>query len=86
MTDELRRFLATRKRDYEVTFSTPEGKRVLRDLARFCRANHTPYHPEHDKMLVTLGRQEVWDRINRQINLRLDQIEDMLIDERKPNV
>jgi hypothetical protein len=37
--------LITLRNDYNITFSTPEGKRVLKDLMRFCGYRASSYVP-----------------------------------------
>lgn len=54
---------------YKAVFLGPNGQLVLRDLARFCRANDTVYHPEQRKTDVLIGRHEVWLRLQRFLNL-----------------
>jgi hypothetical protein len=63
-------FLRGRKTDYIHTFSTPQGKRVLADLAVFCRAAETCGVPgDHDKTFTLIGRNEVWQRIQNHLGL-----------------
>ncbi len=59
-----------RRRAYRAAFDNPEGRKVLADLRRFCRASvptadvnnvHTTYLLE--------GRREVWCRITAHLNL-----------------
>lgn len=71
---DIRDILRTRKRDYEVTFSTPEGKRVLRDLANFCCAERTAYDPNPQTTAFALGRQDVYLRIKRYLHLDFEDI------------
>ena len=71
-------FLAIRKRDYVLTFrKTLSGQAVLRDLARFCRARQTCYHPEEFMRGVLTGRREVWLRINDHLNLSEAQLAEL---------
>lgn len=37
--------LITLRNDYNITFSTPEGKRVLKDLMKFCGYKASSYVP-----------------------------------------
>jgi len=62
--------LRPRRAAYAKTFNTPEGRKVLADLKRFCRASvptadvnniHTTYLLE--------GRREVWLRIASMLQL-----------------
>lgn len=67
-------FLRLRKRAYQFTFQNPEKNDVLKDLAKFCHANETPYHPDARKTDVLIGRQEVWLRIVRHLKLNPEQL------------
>lgn len=62
--------LRPRRAAYAKTFNTPEGRKVLADLKRFCRASvptadvnniHTTYLLE--------GRREVWLRVASMLQL-----------------
>lgn len=66
--------LRQRKRNYELAFMTPAGQDVLIDLARFCRANETCFHPDARVHAATEGRREVWLRIQQHINLNSQQL------------
>lgn len=59
-----------RRYSYRLTFEGIHGKRVLRDLAKFCRAHETTFHEDPRIHAVMEGRREVWLRI--QGNLHLD--------------
>jgi hypothetical protein len=68
-------FLRGRKTDYQVTFSTPAGKRALADLAVFCRAAETCGVPgDRDKTFTLIGRNEVWLRIQQHLGLTGEQL------------
>lgn len=67
--DEARRFLAERRTDYIRTFDTPHGAKVLADLAKFCRAQESTFHPDARVHAVAEGRREVWLRIQQHLNL-----------------
>ncbi|MEP4379752.1 MAG: hypothetical protein ABJ215_01125 [Alphaproteobacteria bacterium] len=49
------------KHDYRVVFSTPEGKRVLRDLNRFCM--YAAPTADANEAVFTMGMQRVFRRI-----------------------
>lgn len=53
---------------------SPYVQAVLKDLARFCRANETTYHPDPRVHAVLEGRREVWLRIQEYLNLSPDQL------------
>jgi hypothetical protein len=62
--DEARKFFENKQTDFRVAFNSDAGKRVLADLAPFCRAHETCFIPgAQDKSLVLEGRREVWLRI-----------------------
>ena len=68
-------FLRVRKRDYTLTFrKNLSGQAVLRDLAPFCRANTTCYHPEEFMRGVLTGRREVWLRIQHHLNMTEEEL------------
>lgn len=62
-------FLSSRKQAYLQTFSGPPGKDVLADLARFCRAQETTFHPDARVQAQLEGRREVFLRIQHHLNL-----------------
>lgn len=67
-------FLRGRKRDYQLTFGSPIGQRVLTDLAVFCRATETCFDPDPRLHAVAEGRREVFLRIARHLNLSSEQL------------
>lgn len=67
-------FLRLRKRAYQLAFPDPKNNEVLKDLAHFCRANKTPFHPDQRKTDILIGRQEVWLRICDHLNLQPDEM------------
>lgn len=67
-------FLSGRKSDYQLTFSSPCGRRVFFDLGKFCRAQSTPYHPDEKMTYILIGRQEVIRRIEEHMNLSPEQL------------
>lgn len=67
-------FLRMRRRDYNHAYRTPAGERVLRDLAKFCRANETTFHPDARVSAGLEGRREVWLRIQNHLNLTTDEL------------
>jgi hypothetical protein len=58
-----------RKRAYALTFTGPQGDGVLEDLAKFCRANESCFHPDARVHAVMEGRREVWLRIKQHLDL-----------------
>lgn len=68
-----------RRRAYRAIFNSVEGRKVLADLRRFCRASmptadvnnvHTTYLLE--------GRREVWGRIMAHLNLTDDDVSNLI--------
>ena len=47
---------------------------VLADLAKFCRATQPTWHPDPRTHALLEGRREVWLRIQRYINLPVEQL------------
>lgn len=55
--------LGLRSRAYFRVFRSPDGAEVLKDLAKFCRANHTTSHDTPTGMATLEGRRQVFLRI-----------------------
>jgi hypothetical protein len=47
---------------------------VLADLAKFCRANRSTFHPDPHVAARLDGRREVWLRITQHLNLSTDDL------------
>jgi len=63
-------FLARRRTAYVKTFlDNAFGDEVLRDLAKFCRANATTFHVDPRAHALAEGRREVWLRIQHHLRL-----------------
>lgn len=67
-------FIRRRKLDYQHTFNTPSGERVLLDLSRFCRANETTFNADPRVHAVLEGRREVFLRIAQHLNLPSEEL------------
>lgn len=69
-------FLNVRKRAYEFTFNieSVDAKMVLKDLAKFCRADETCFHENDRAHAVLEGRREVWLRIQKHLNLSSEEL------------
>lgn len=81
MTDEEAKatleFLGERKRAYLTLFAHPvSGKTVLKDLAQFCRAEESCFHPDARLHAVAEGRREVFLRIQHHLNETAEQLLD----------
>ncbi len=77
IVDRTMKFLRGRKRAYQLTFqiNQPANVEVLQDLAIFCRATETCGVPgDHDRTWALIGRNEVWQRIQQNLNLTEDQL------------
>lgn len=74
MIERLRRFLIGRAQAYARCFKTPDGEDVLRDLAKFCRARQSTFHPDARVSAVMEGRREVWLRIAEHLHLSEDEL------------
>ena len=57
------------KRHYRVTFSTPEGKQVLKDLAALCHAASTTFDADPREQARREGKRQVWLRIQNMLNI-----------------
>lgn len=75
MIERVRDFLRSRKQAYRHVFNGDGGEpsfsssKVLADLARFCHAGESAFHKDERATLIMLGRQEVWLRIQHQLNM-----------------
>jgi hypothetical protein len=68
---KMKSFLGFRKQAYQQTFN-PEAKfsgAVLDDLAKFCRAHESTFHPDARIQAALEGRREVWLRIQNHLEL-----------------
>jgi len=70
----LRSALSDRRTTYRQVFRNPNGERVLADLAKFCRANVTTFHPSERAHALAEGRREVWLHIQQQLQLTEDEL------------
>lgn len=69
-------FICVRKMAYVLTFDVthPYSRRVLKDLAKFCRAGKTTFHVDPRAHALLEGRREVWLRIQEHLNLTEQQL------------
>jgi hypothetical protein len=77
--ERVKTLLSSRKLAYQRTFEA-EGvdcKIVLKDLAKFCHADDTAFHPDPRVHAVLEGRREVWLRIQKYLKLTPDQLWDL---------
>jgi hypothetical protein len=76
MVRKAKDFLRSRAVAYCQVFN-PESvatKAVLEDLAVFCRANESTFHPDPRVHAVAEGRREVWLRIQEHLQLTPEQL------------
>lgn len=68
--------LRKRRLAYQLTFkhNNYAAQEVLMDLAKFCRANESTYHPDPVIAAALVGRREVWLRISNHLNLTSEQL------------
>ena len=70
MKFNLNPMLRYRQPAYQKTFNTPEGRKVLADLRRFCRATQPTADVNNVNATYLMeGRREVWSRIMAHLNL-----------------
>lgn len=62
-------FLRSRRMSYITTFEGPDAEKVLRDLAKFCRAHTSTFSGDSRMSDVLEGRREVWLRIQHHLQL-----------------
>lgn len=75
MTPDTRReILQNRRLSYRRAFDSEDGLQVLKDLARFCRAHESTFHPDPRVAAALDGRREVWLRISHHLELKESQI------------
>ena len=74
--NKLKGLLTLRKQAYVFTFNKESvfAQRVLKDLAKFCRAQTTTFHPDQRMHAMLEGRREVWLRITQHLKLSEDQL------------
>ena len=74
-------FLRQRRTTYAKTFNNPEGRKVLADLRRFCRASvpTADVSNVHTTFLLE-GRREVWLRIQSLLQLSDEDVINLIED------
>lgn len=75
-TEEAKDFLLARQQSYRLVFN-PENNfttKVLEDLARFCRADDSTFHPDERVHALMEGRREVFLRIQQHLKLDLEDL------------
>ena len=74
LLDRIHDYISRRRTSYVQTFNNPYGREVLIDLAKFCRAADTTFHPDPRVHAALEGRREVWLRIQRHLQLTDEQL------------
>jgi len=72
--DKIRIALGDRRHAYRQTFKGLYAEVVLKDLARFCRANESTFHADPRAHAVAEGRREVWLRLQHHLKLTPEQL------------
>jgi hypothetical protein len=69
-------YLGLRKKSYQSIFGPAgaAGSDVMKDLAKFCRANETCAQPDRDLTMLLCGRREVWLRIQQHLHLQPEEL------------
>lgn len=67
-------YVTGRMQSYRSSIGAPAGRLALADLADFCRANSSTFHPDPHIAARLDGRREVWLRIQQHLNLSPDQL------------
>ncbi len=66
--------LRFRKRAFEMVFKNAGGEAVLADLARFCRARETTFHPNDRVQAMLEGRRQVLLRIEPHLSYSSEEL------------
>lgn len=75
MTITTRSEMEQTKRDFQLTFKTPAGERVLADLGWFCRETESCVVPgDRDMTMVLEGRREAMLRIRQYLDLPVERL------------
>lgn len=74
VVQEAKSILATRQQAYRQTFSSPVGQLVLSDLAKYCRAGRSTFHPNSRVSAFQEGRKDVFEKIAKYMNLTTDEL------------
>jgi hypothetical protein len=73
--EEARAFIFNRQAAYKNVFGDGEhAKLILKDLAKFCRAEESCFHMDPRAHALAEGRREVWLRIQSHLNLTSEEL------------
>jgi hypothetical protein len=67
-------WLIGRQQSYQHTLRAPSAHLMMRDLARFCRANQSCFDPDPRIHAAMEGRREVWNRIQEHLQLSHEEL------------
>lgn len=84
MMDRVLGFLQGRRDAYRSVFQSPPGEKVLKDLAKFCRAHDSTFHTDARVAAVLEGRREVFLRIARHLHLDDDKLFELYTGQKAP--
>jgi hypothetical protein len=73
---KLRDFFVSKQQAYHQTFvpGNLSADKVLADLAKFCRAHQSTFHPDPRQHAILEGRREVFLRIEKFLQLSPEEI------------
>lgn len=74
IVSRVKAFIHRRRNAYRIVFGNAIGEEVLKDLAKFCRANESCFHPDSRVNAVMEGRREVWLRVQHHLKLTDEQL------------
>lgn len=77
-------FMRRRQSAYRAVFSGPQADIVLADLAVFCRATTSTFHPDARVHAVAEGRREVFLRIQNHLHLSDEQLLELVTQGKSP--
>ena len=67
-----RDLLRSKRKSYQVTFESDDGKFVLKDLLRFCRVDESCFDDDPRKHAYLEGRREVGMRIMKILEMNFE--------------
>ena len=70
-------FIRERKRSYQQGCGSETTRLMMQDLARFCRADRTCFHPDPRIHASLEGRREVWLRIQEHLSKTPEEVADL---------
>ena len=84
LVDKVRNLIRIRSSAYQQTFGGHGAPQtVLKDLARFCKANEPTFHLDPRAHALAEGRREVWLRIQSHLNLSAEEIFNLTVERKK---